>query len=105
MGLYILQFSLFLAVFYVAYLLFLKKETFFNYNRIYLLLTPCLALLLPLITLDFLRPKGTTGTGFINLPPVLLGDFTVAAEETQTVNQYVLQELPFVPYQFLHLCY
>jgi len=89
MGLYILQFSLFLAVFYVAYLLFLKKETFFNYNRIYLLLTPCLALLLPLITLDFLRPKGTTGTGFINLPPVLLGDFTVAAEETQTVNQAI----------------
>lgn len=86
MGLYIVQFSLFLAVFYVAYLLFLKKETFFNYNRIYLLLTPCLALLLPFITLDFLRPKDSTGTAFINLPPVLLGDFAVAAEETQAVT-------------------
>ena len=86
MALYIVQFSLFLAVFYVAYLLFLKKETFFNYNRIYLLLTPCLALLLPFITLDFLRPKDSTGTAFINLPPVLLGDFAVAAEETQAVT-------------------
>ena len=86
MGLYIVQFSLFLAVFYVAYLLFLKKETFFNYNRIYLLLTPCLALLLPFITLDFLRPKDSTGTAFINLPPVLLGDFAVSAEETQAVT-------------------
>jgi len=86
MGLYIIQFSLFLAVFYVAYLLFLKKETFFNYNRLYLLLTPCLALLLPFITLDFLRPKDSTGAAFINLPPVLLGDFAVAAEETQAVT-------------------
>ncbi|TXK75360.1 M56 family metallopeptidase [Mesonia sp. HuA40] len=86
MGLYIVQFSLFLAVFYVAYLLFLKKETFFNYNRIYLLLTPFLALLLPFITLDFLRPKDSTGAAFINLPPVLLGDFAVAAEETQAVT-------------------
>ncbi len=86
MELYIVQFSLFLAVFYVAYLLFLKKETFFNYNRLYLLLTPCLALLLPLITLDFLRPKDSTGAAFINLPPVLLGDFAVAAEEIQAVN-------------------
>ncbi|PZW38641.1 beta-lactamase regulating signal transducer with metallopeptidase domain [Mesonia algae] len=86
MGLYIVQFSLFLAVFYVAYLLFLKKETFFDYNRLYLLLTPCLALLLPFITLDFLRPKDSTGTAYINLPPVLLGDFAVAAEETQAVT-------------------
>jgi bla regulator protein BlaR1 len=86
MGLYIVQFSLFLAVFYVTYLLFLKKETFFDYNRLYLLLTPCLALLLPFITLDFLRPKDSTGTAYINLPPVLLGDFAVAAEETQAVT-------------------
>ncbi|MFD2696820.1 M56 family metallopeptidase [Mesonia sediminis] len=86
MELYTVQFSLFLAVFYVAYLLFFKKETFFNYNRIYLLITPRLALLLPFIILDFLRPKDSTGATFINLPPVLLGDFAVAAEEIQAGN-------------------
>jgi len=87
MGLYILQFSLFLAVFYIVYLVFLKKETFFQYNRWYILITPCLALILPFIALDFLRPETAVGQAFVNLPPVLLGDFSGGAIEGQMTQQ------------------
>ncbi|MDQ7915950.1 M56 family metallopeptidase [Mesonia sp. MT50] len=87
MGLYILQFSLFLAVFYIVYLVFLKKETFFQHNRWYLLLSPCVALILPLINLDILSPTNAVGQAFVNLPPVLLGDFSGAAGEEQMAQQ------------------
>ncbi|MDT0295854.1 M56 family metallopeptidase [Mesonia ostreae] len=89
MGLYILQFSLFLALFYIVYVVFLEKETFFQSNRWYLLLSPCVALILPFINLDFLSPTNAVGQAFVNLPPVLLGDFSVSSGEEQAVHQMV----------------
>ncbi|MCP9198774.1 M56 family metallopeptidase [Gramella sp. GC03-9] len=51
---YILQVLFFQLLFLLVYDLFLKKETFFNYNRLYLLVTPILAFAIPWLRLEFL---------------------------------------------------
>ncbi len=51
-----LQSTLLYAVFYGCYLLFLKKETFFQFNRFYLIAIPFVALLLPLLQLPLKPP-------------------------------------------------
>ena len=69
---YILQTIAFQLAFLLVYELLLKKETFFTYNRIYLLVTPILALLLPLLHFQVLQNAVPAET-FIMLPEVLLG--------------------------------
>ena len=49
---YIIQVIIFQLLFLVAYDVFLKKETFFNWNRFYLLVTPILSVLLPFLKID-----------------------------------------------------
>ena len=64
---YILDILIFQLVFLLAYDLFLKKETFFQWNRFYLLCTFVLSLVLPWVKLEFLS------TGM----PQALGDVTI----------------------------
>ena len=71
---YIIQVILFQLLFLVVYEALLKKETFFSYNRGYLLLTPILAFLIPLLKIEFLGsviPEETLG---LMLPEVVLGN-------------------------------
>jgi len=68
---YILQIIAFQLLFLVAYDLFLKRETFFNWNRAYLIITPILSFLLPLIRFDFIRQHIPTAYS-IQLPEVLI---------------------------------
>ncbi len=70
---YILQIIAFQLLFLITYDLFLKKETFFNWNRAYLLLTPILSFVLPLFRLDFIK-KNIPETYSIQLPEVLITD-------------------------------
>ena len=49
---YIIQLLLFQTLFLVVYDLFLQKETFFKWNRIYLLATPILSFMIPLMKLE-----------------------------------------------------
>ena len=72
---YILQIIFFQLLFLLVYELFLKKETFFNYNRAYLLLTPVVAVILPLLKLDFLAEAVPTQAR-IMLPEVIIGNTT-----------------------------
>ena len=69
---YILQTIAFQLLFLLVYELFLKKETFFTYNRAYLLLTPVLALLLPLLKIPALQAAIPAET-FVVLPEVFIG--------------------------------
>lgn len=55
MNFYLLNTVLFAAIFWLFYTIVLKKETFFQINRIYLLLIPLLAIGLPLTVLGFLQ--------------------------------------------------
>ena len=88
---YILQVILFQLVFLLVFEILLKKETFYNYNRFYLLITPVIALLLPLLKLEFLA-EAVPQNVRIDLPGVITGnsvnsiqnlpEVTVTAEAT-----------------------
>ncbi len=52
---YILQTIVFQLLFLVAYELFLKKETFFNHNRVYLLCTAIISVILPVIKITVFK--------------------------------------------------
>jgi len=87
---YILQVLLFQLAFLLVYEIWLKKETFFNYNRWYLILAPSLAFLLPLLKLDFLSEalpaENLRNLGNINvwLPEVIVGNGNTAISENAT---------------------
>ncbi|MHA4896311.1 M56 family metallopeptidase [Pedobacter sp. PWIIR3] len=52
---YLLEANLYLAVFYGFYLLLLQRETFYQLNRYYLVITSVLAFLLPLLQIGYLH--------------------------------------------------
>ncbi|WP_298310630.1 M56 family metallopeptidase [uncultured Aquimarina sp.] len=52
---YLLQVLIFQLLFLVIYDVLHKKDTFFNWNRLYLLAVPFLSLILPFIEIDFLN--------------------------------------------------
>ncbi len=68
----LLQILVFQALFLAVYDLFLKKETFFNLNRIYLLLTPILGCILPFISINFLQ-QNIPQEFIFQLPTVIIG--------------------------------
>lgn len=55
MILYILQVILFQIAFLLMYNFFFQKETFYTYNRFYLLITPLLSIALPMIQIESLK--------------------------------------------------
>jgi len=85
---YILQIIAFQLLFIVVYDLFLKKETFFTWNRVYLLITPVLSLILPLVKIPALTQSIPDGYK-IELPEILIGNL----EQESVLNGGVLQEV------------
>lgn len=70
---YILQTVAFQLFFLIVYDLFLKKETFFNWNRAYLLITAILSVILPFVKFESVKhivPKQF----IIRLPEVIIGN-------------------------------
>ncbi|MCB0465193.1 MAG: energy transducer TonB [Aequorivita sp.] len=65
------QILIFQILFLAVYELFLKKETFFGLNRIYLLLTPVLGCALPFVSIDFLQ-KSIPQEYTFQLPAVVI---------------------------------
>ncbi len=69
---YVIQVIAFQLFFLVVYDVFLKKETFFNWNRAYLLITAALSFMLPVIKID--RFKDIVPQQYIiTLPEVVIG--------------------------------
>ena len=53
----IIESTLMLAVFYLFYKVFLKKETFFKMNRMYLMSSLLLAVTIPFLNLTITSPE------------------------------------------------
>ncbi|MEP2936141.1 MAG: M56 family metallopeptidase [Gilvibacter sp.] len=70
---YVVQTLAFQALFLLVYDLFLKKETFFNWNRAYLLVTAVLSFVLPFIKIEAIQQS--VGQDFaVQLPAVLVAN-------------------------------
>lgn len=78
----IIQIVAFQALFLLVYDLVFRKETFFNYNRAYLLISSVLSLVLPFLKLPRLQSV-TTKDFVIELPEVLIGVETLTENEIQ----------------------
>ncbi|MES2827334.1 MAG: energy transducer TonB [Bacteroidota bacterium] len=52
---YLIQVNLYVVLFYTAYLLLLRKETFFKMNRFYLVGSAILSLAIPLLKMDWIK--------------------------------------------------
>ena len=72
---YIIQTIAFQLFFLIIYDVFLKKETFFNWNRAYLLVTALLSIVLPFIKIDSFK-EVIPQQFIIALPEVILGNLT-----------------------------
>ena len=82
----ILQIIAFQALFLMVYDLFLKRETFFNYNRVYLIITSILSLVLPFIKFPELK-KMATKDMVIHLPEVFIGTKAPTVYDIQIAEQ------------------
>ncbi|KKK79836.1 hypothetical protein LCGC14_2829520, partial [marine sediment metagenome] len=76
---YIVEGIVFQAIFLGIYLIFLRKETFFQWNRIYLLSTVLLAFLLPFVEIPLLETQVIVPRQIQDLSPVFIGAAPVAA--------------------------
>lgn len=81
---YILQVIVFQLLFLVVYDVFLKRETFFQYNRLYLLATPLLSFILPFMKFEALQAQ-IPSQFIVQLPAVLVG-----TTQTQPVSAQLL---------------
>ena len=91
---YILQFSIAIALFYGLYLLLLKNETYYKVNRIYLVLGLILAVVLPLFPITYTTPMAILNNAdFFTMSdqPVSISKNISAVE--QPVNSWSLLEM------------
>ncbi len=92
---YILQTIAFQLVFLLIYDVFLKRETFFNWNRVYLLVTAISSVILPFIKIE--RFKEAVPQQFImRLPEVVIGEVSAPAPTTLQMHAVQTVEPIFV---------
>ncbi|SHG97574.1 M56 family metallopeptidase [Winogradskyella jejuensis] len=95
---YLLQIVAFQVIFLLVYDLFLKRETFFNYNRVYLLGTAILSFVLPFIKLETM--KAVVPEEFVVvLPEVIIGNISQPTDlDTQIALQTgIIVDEPSIP--------
>ncbi|MCF6213976.1 MAG: M56 family metallopeptidase [Flavobacteriaceae bacterium] len=89
---YIIQVGLFQLLFLAVYDIFIRKETFFNWNRVYLLATPILSFTIPFIRINAFERASQTNFAE-HLPAVILNpqeSISNAVPALFTVNFYLL---------------
>ena len=93
---YIIQVIVFQLGFLLLYELLLKKETFFTINRLYLLVTPLVSLLLPVLKFESLAtlvPAESIAGLQVLLPEVYIGGQPEASQELPAVKLAAQQGL------------
>ncbi len=88
---YIIKVILFQTLFLAAYDLFLKRETFFQWNRVYLILTSLLAYIIPLLKIDRVTEIVSQEYSLL-LPEVMLSPTATIEQELkepQVVYNYI----------------
>ncbi|WP_452222297.1 M56 family metallopeptidase [Lacinutrix salivirga] len=98
----IFQIIAFQLFFIIVYDVFLKKETFFNYNRLYLIITSFLAFALPFIKIELLKttiPKEY----FVKLPELFNGKASEHTTNTSLLHlpEITISEQTTIPLEFI----
>lgn len=100
---YILQTIVFQLLFLMVYDVFLKNETFFNWNRFYLLASALLSMVLPFIKIDSFKEVIPKEYIYL-LPEVVLGNTNTTINNNQVlVNTISGTNFTFSWYYFIYL--
>ncbi len=75
---FLLQANLCLLVFYFFYRLFLHKETFFTWNRVYLLVAVCFSFVLPILRFEWLSKSSASKELQLKIGDILVEGTVVA---------------------------
>jgi hypothetical protein len=78
---YLLEANCYLAIFFLLYYLVFRKETYYQVNRAYLLVSSALAFLIPIVQLGFLKPVQS----YSQVVPVMLTETYPAVSVTTHV--------------------
>ncbi|CDF80864.1 regulatory sensor-transducer, BlaR1/MecR1 family / TonB-dependent receptor [Formosa agariphila KMM 3901] len=97
---YILQTIAFQLFFLMVYDLFLKRETFFNWNRFYLLFTPIASLVLPLIKIEAFR-NVLPQNYIVQLPAVILNPDASTVQTQLLPTVYLKNSSSFWSWEFI----
>ncbi|WP_031427076.1 M56 family metallopeptidase [Flavimarina sp. Hel_I_48] len=81
---YIIEIVVFQAIFLGFYLVFLRKETFFQWNRAYLLLTAALAFVLPFMELQIFSNPVNIPLQIQEFAPVFIGESSAPTDQETT---------------------
>lgn len=100
---YFFQTIAFQLFFLMIYDIFLKKETFFNWNRVYLLLTSISSLVLPFIKIDRFS-EVIPQEYVVNLPQVVIGKLSLQNSETAGLKESLIEQSSILSWDlFLYL--
>ncbi|MDV7186020.1 M56 family metallopeptidase [Lutibacter sp. TH_r2] len=100
---YIIQVLLFQALFLAVYDFFLQKETFFKWNRVYLILTPLLSFLIPFLKFNTVQ-QNIPQEFIVQLPEVIINPEVIILQASTNVNEtYNYLNLLFVIGAFIFL--
>lgn len=100
---YLLQTVIFQVLFLVLYDVFHKKDTFFNWNRLYLLSTSILSFILPLIKIKSIQ-ENIPEEYIIQLPAVFIGQQTGSENFFKTITKLYISN-PIDGMNWWQLCY
>ncbi|SDX38677.1 TonB protein C-terminal [Lutibacter oricola] len=90
---YIIQVVLFQAIFLAVYDFFLQKETFFKWNRVYLIVAPIASFIIPWLKFDIFQ-KTSVQEQIVRLPEVIINPESILFNSTATAStNYYLNEL------------
>ena len=98
LAIYLLKSSLFMAVFYLVYVLWLQKETHFSANRIYLILSLVGSICLPFVEVPVYETTAV-GKSIASITNVLLPSVTVVANKAGEET-----EMPWLLIGYLTVC-
>ncbi|MDD7886823.1 energy transducer TonB [Flavivirga sp. 57AJ16] len=90
---YIINTVAFQLFFLIIYDLFLKKETFFNWNRAYLLVTSILSLVIPFIEINHFKEIIPPGY-IISLPEAIIGNVSQTDANTLQLDPVLITTKP-----------
>ena len=102
---YIIEILCFQAIFLVGYKVFLKKETFFTYNRMYLLITPILSIILPFLKIAALQTMIPVQEVATVLPEVILESYNTPNIDTVKPTTILISNTPGYRFSWMHVYY
>jgi bla regulator protein BlaR1 len=90
---YFMQVVVFQLAFLLIYDVVLKKETFFNWNRIYLIVSALISVVMPFVKIDGFK-EVIPQQFIINLPEVIIGNVTANTLTNLQIERLVTESKP-----------